>query len=61
MDLNSECIQMVEECRAKDPRLCPWERDFINSMHTWGERGRNFTPHQKKIITQIWDVATENG
>lgn len=56
-----EYLQMIEDCQKRESRLTDWERDFIQSMSEWADKGRSFTPKQQELIDGIWETATAKG
>ncbi len=52
---------MVEDCEARESRLSPWEREFIDSIRHQLDQGRTLTIKQADTLDTIWEKATERG
>lgn len=52
---------LVTDCEARQERLTEWQQEFISSIRTQLERGKDLSAKQDQILSEIWEKATARG
>ena len=59
MSTATEIGEMLADCEARESKLSPWERNFIDDITTRIGRGESLTPAQDAKLESIWDRVTD--
>lgn len=60
-DWNDEYLTLLDDCEAREDRLNPWERGFIDSLRRQIEAGHRLSEKQIEKLGAIWESATARG
>ena len=59
--MNSEHLQLIEDCEARESRLDNWSANFIDSVRRQMEGGRDLTSRQVEKLEEVWGRVTAKG
>lgn len=59
--MDSEALQLLEDCEHRESRLSPWEATFVDSLRHQVECGKALTPTQLVKLNEVWDRVTGAG
>jgi hypothetical protein len=53
-----ECLQMIEDCEARESKCSEWEQSFIDSLSKQMGDGCSLTDKQYMKLESIWERVT---
>jgi hypothetical protein len=56
-----ECRTMIGDCMARESKLTDWERQFIDSIESWIDKGQMISLKQNFLLEEIWERVTAPG
>jgi hypothetical protein len=56
-----ECRTMIGDCMARESKLTDWERQFIDSIERWIDKGQMISQKQNFLLEEIWERVTARG
>ena len=58
----SEYLELIEDCEARESRLTDWDRSFLDSIRSQIEsRSIALSPKQSEKLDEIWERVTARG
>lgn len=59
--MDTETMQLLEDCEQREERLSDFERGFVDSLKRQVEAGKGLSKKQSDLLDEIWERVTARG